>query len=456
MSEIVEAPPRILTVLPESATAKDLVAYLERRGFDVLWAREGQSAYEILDSEAIDALIYPLRQPRIEGLRLQEVAHSRNASICAIAIATPEEIELGIEAMRQGAYDFQLLPLNLAKVGAVLERGLSYQQLVGEVSDLQRRLDERYRFGGIVRRSSLWQRIYRQVEQVSQSRTSVLIRGETGTGKGEIAKAIHQQSRRRAEAFVEVNCGALPEGVVESELFGHEKGAFTGAATARKGRFELADGGTLFLDEVGDIPLPTQVKLLRVIQDGRFERVGATQTRSADVRLIAATHRDLDSMVESGAYRADLFYRLNVITIEVPPLRECREDIPVLVNEFVRQFAADNDKPITGINSRALDVLIEYEWPGNVRELKNCIEGMVVMRSRDGKLEVDDIPRYINRRERSFSGVGFRVGMSIKEMEKMAIQETLKAVGNDRRRAAEILQIGLSTLYRKEIEYALR
>jgi two-component system, NtrC family, response regulator HydG len=284
----------------------------------------------------------------------------------------------------------------------------------------------------------------------------VLIRGETGTGKGEIAKAIHQQSRRRAEAFVEVNCGALPEGVVESELFGHEKGAFTGAATARKGRFELADGGTLFLDEVGDIPLPTQVKLLRVIQDGRFERVGATQTRGVDVRLIAATHRDLDSMVESGAYRADLFYRLNVITIEVPPLRECREDIPLLVNEFVRQFAADNDKPISGINSRALDVLIEYEWPGNVRELKNCIEGMVVMRSRDGKLEVDDIPRYINRRERSFPDVGFRVGMSIKEMEKIAIQETLKAVGNDRRRAAQILDIGLSTLYRKELEYALR
>ncbi|MGY8822346.1 MAG: sigma-54-dependent transcriptional regulator [Candidatus Latescibacterota bacterium] len=456
MSEIITAHPRILTVLPESAAVKELVAYLERQDFDVIWVREGQSAYEILDSEAVDALIYPLRQPRIDGLRLQEIARSRNASICAIAIATPEEIELGIEAMRQGAYDFQLLPLNLAKIGAVLERGLSYQQLVGEVSDLQRRLDERYRFGGIARRSSLWQRIYRQVEQVSQSRASVLIRGETGTGKGEIAKAIHQQSRRRAEAFVEVNCGALPEGVVESELFGHEKGAFTGATTARKGRFELADGGTLFLDEVGDIPLPTQVKLLRVIQDGRFERVGATQTRGIDVRFITATHRDLDSMVESGAYRADLFYRLNVVTIEIPPLRECREDIPLLVDEFVRQFAADNGKSIEGINSRALDVLIEYDWPGNVRELKNCIEGMVVMRSRDGNLEVDDIPRYINRRERSFPGVGFRVGMSMKAMEKIAIEETLKAVGNDRRRAAEILEIGLSTLYRKEIEYELR
>ncbi len=456
MSETLMPRPRILVVMPESVVAKELVASLERSGYDVLWVREGQNAYDILDEEVVNALIYPLRQPRIDGLRLQKVAHSRNVSICSIAIATPEEIELGVEAMREGAYDFQLLPLNFAKINAVLERGLSYQQLVGEVSNLQKRLDERYRFGGIARRSSAWQRIYRQVEQVAQSKTSVLIRGETGTGKGEIAKAIHQQSRRRGAAFVEVNCGALPEGVVESELFGHEKGAFTGAATARKGRFELADDGTLFLDEVGDIPLPTQVKLLRVVQDGRFERVGSTQTRGVDVRLIAATHRDLDSMVGSGAYRADLFYRLNVVTIEVPALRDCREDIPLLVDDFVRQFAEDNEKNISGIAARALDILIEYEWPGNVRELKNCIEGMVVMCSREGLLQVDDIPRYINRRERTFSGVDFRVGMSMKEMEKVAIRETLKAVGNDRRRAAEILQIGLSTLYRKELEYDLR
>ena len=300
MSETSVSRARILVVMPESTSAKDLVAALEGDGADVLWVREGQSAYDILDTEVVNALIYPLKQVRIDGLRLQKIARDRNASICAIAIATPEEIELGIEAMREGAYDFQLMPLNFAKIKAVLERGLSYQQLVGEVSNLQRRLDERYRFGGIARRSSAWQRIYRQVEQVAQSKTSVLIRGETGTGKGEVAKAIHQQSRRRGEAFVEVNCGALPEGVVESELFGHERGAFTGAATARKGRFEPADEGTLFLDEVGDIPPPTQVKLLRVIQDGRFERVGATQTRGVDVRLIAATHRDLDTMVDSA------------------------------------------------------------------------------------------------------------------------------------------------------------
>ena len=443
-------------MLPESQRARELVFYLEQQSFEVLYAHEAQSAYDIIDADAVDALICALREKRIEGLRVLQLALKRNPALCAIAIAGPEDIELGVEAMRQGAYDFQLQPLNLAKVGAVLERGTRYQQLVGEVSDLQRRLDERYRFDGIARRSSPWQRIYRQIEQVAESRTSVLILGETGTGKGEVAKAIHQRSRRRENAFVEINCGALPESLVENELFGHEKGAYTGASAARKGRFELADQGTLFLDEVGDIPLPTQVKLLRVIQDGRFERVGGDQTHRADVRLIAATHRDLEVMVRDGAFRADLFYRLNVVKIEVPPLRECREDIPILVDEFIGQFAVDNGKRIAGISPRALDVLRDYDWPGNVRELKNCIEGMVVMCPREGMLEVADIPRYINRQERVFAGLDFRVGQSMEEIEQMAIAETLKAVGYDRRRAAEILQIGLSTLYRKEKQYALR
>ena len=456
MSEKRNAEPRVLAVLPESQRTRELLFYLEQQAFEVLYAHEGQSAYDILDGEGVDALIYTLREKRIDGLRVQQLAHARNPAICAIAIAGPEDIELGVEAMRQGAFDFQLQPLNLAKIGAVLERGLSYQQLVGEVSDLQRRLDERYRFDGIARRSSPWQRIYRQIEQVAQSRSSVLVLGETGSGKGEVAKAIHQRSRRRESAFVEINCGALPESLVETELFGHEKGAYTGAAAARKGRFELADQGTLFLDEVGDIPPATQVKLLRVIQDGRFERVGGSATHRADVRLIAATHRDLEQMVSEGGFRADLFYRLNVVKIEVPPLRECREDIPILVDEFIREFAAENDKRIEGIAPRALDVLRDYDWPGNVRELKNCVEGMVVMCPREGTLEVGDIPRYINRRERVFPGLDFRVGMSMYEIEQLAIAETLKAVDYDRRRAAEILQIGLSTLYRKEKQYARR
>lgn len=447
--------PRVLVALNESSVTKDLVAYLDR-DYEVLWVREGQSAYEIIDSESVDALICGLRESHIDGLRILAVATQRNSEICAIVIADPEDLELGVEALRQGAYDFQVHPLNHAKINAVLERGLSYQKLVGEVSDLQRRLDERYRFSGIDRRSSSWQRIYNQIARVAGSKATVLVVGETGTGKGEIAKAIHQQSRRRESAFVEVNCGALPEGIVESELFGHEKGAFTGATKARTGRFEIADNGTLFLDEVGDIPPATQVKLLRVIQGGEFERVGSTHTRKVDVRLLAATNRNLVEMVEQGAYRADLFYRLRVVAIEVPPLRDCPEDVPILVDEFIRQFAVENEKAVTGINTEALDILLQYHWPGNVRELKNCIEGMVVMCPRTGLLETADIPLQISGGSRSSGGRGFRVGMTMQEVEKVTIEETLKAVNYDRRRAAEILKIGLSTIYRKEKEFGIQ
>ncbi len=447
---------RVLVVLPESGATKELVAFLDHEGFEVMWAREGQTGYEIIDTETPDALIADLRDSRIDGLRLLQVALQRNSEVCAILVGGPAEIELGVEAMRMGAYDFQVQPLNLAKVRAVLERGISHQRLVGEVTNLQRRLEERFRLGGIERRSSRWQRIYSQIEQVAKSKASVLITGETGTGKGEVAKAIHQQSRRRENAFVEINCGALPEGIVESELFGHEKGAFTGAAMARKGRFDLADQGTLFLDEVGDLPLATQVKLLRAIQSGEFERVGGAQTRKVDVRIIAATNRNLEEMVEQGTYRADLFYRLQVVSIEVPPLRECRDDIPVLVDMFTHQFAGENGVQITGVTPEALDVLMTYEWPGNVRELKNCIEGMVVMGPRQGLLKVGDIPRHIRKKAPEISGVHFRPGMSLEDLEKVAIEETLKALNYDRRQAARVLGIGLSTLYRKEKEFGLR
>ena len=448
--------PKIVVVVPESAANKKLVAFLDERGFEVMWARAGQAAYDILDSEPVDGLICDLHEERIDGLRLVQVARQRNPEICAIVLARADELELGTEAMRQGAYDFQVRPANLAKVHAVLDRGLSHQRLVGELSDLQKRLDERYRFGGIARRSSAWQRIYSQVEQVAKSKATVLLMGETGTGKSEVAKAIHQNSPRRERTFVETNCGALPEGIVESELFGHERGAFTGATTSHKGRFELADLGTLFLDEVGDLSPATQVKLLRVIQNGEFERVGGTETRRLDVRLIAATNRNLEEMVDQGTYRADLFYRLNVVTVVIPPLRDCREDIPILVDEFLQQFAADNDKPIHGLSSAASDALIDYEWPGNVRELKNCIEGMVVMHTGSGALDLADVPHHIRQNPSAPAGGFFGAGMTMRQIEKRAIAEALEAVAYNRRRAAAMLDIGLSTLYRKEREYGLR
>ena len=448
---------RVLVVLSETDETRHLVAFLNEEGYEVLWARESQSAYDILDRERVDGLICDLQAERVDGLRLVQLSLQRNTEICSIAVTntTPEGIELGTEAMRQGAYDFQVRPLILAKINAVLRRGLSHQRLVDEVYDLHRRLDRRYRFGGVMRRSSNWQRIYSQIEQVAPSKATVLLLGETGTGKGELAKAIHQHSNRRDHPFVETNCGALPEAIVESELFGHEKGAFTGASSSRKGRFELADGGTLFLDEVGDLTMPTQVKLLRVVQDSEFERVGGVETRKADVRLVAATNRDLEAMVSEGEYRADLFYRLNVVSIEVPPIRQSREDIPILIDEFVREFAEENRQNTVGMTPAAVDCLVQYDWPGNVRELKNCIEGMLVMRTSDGKLDVKDVPDHI-RNPGGRPAVFIKAGMTMKEIEKRAIADTLEAVDYDRRQAAAVLGIGLSTLYRKEKEYGLK
>ena len=448
---------RVLVVSPEDEATQQLVSFLRQESFEVLWAREGAAAYDILDSEPVDALICHMSDSRIDGFRVVKLARQRNSEICAIVTGATDDIEQGTEVMRQGAYDFQVRPLNLRKLRAVLERGLSYQRLVGEVSDLHRRLQERYRYGGIARRSSAWQRIYAQIEQVAPSRATVLLTGETGTGKGEVAKAIHQNSPRRDRAFVETNCGALPEGIVESTLFGHERGAFTGASTSHKGRFELADLGTLFLDEVGDLSPATQVKLLRVIQSGEFERVGGSETLRADVRLLAATNRDLEGMVEDGSYRADLFYRLNVVTIRIPPLRECREDIPVLINEFLRQFSEENERSVQVMAPEAMDLLLAYQWPGNVRELKNCVEGMVVMSPADRAFDIGDVPAHI-RGHIPVSGDedSMRAGMTMRQIEKLAITETLKAVSYDRRKAAAMLEIGLSTLYRKEKEYGLR
>ncbi|MFP6589723.1 MAG: sigma-54 dependent transcriptional regulator [Candidatus Latescibacterota bacterium] len=449
--------PRVLVASPEDDATQQLVCFLRQEGFEVLWAREGAAAYDILDSEPVDALICLMSASRIDGFRLVQLARQRNPEICAIVSGTADDIEQGTEVMRQGAYDFQVRPLNLGKLRAVLDRGLSHQKLVGEVSDLQRRLQERYRYGGIARRSSAWQRIYAQIEQVAPSRATVLLTGETGTGKGEVAKAIHQNSTRRDHAFVETNCGALPDGIVESELFGHERGAFTGASTSHKGRFELADMGTLFLDEVGDLSPATQVKLLRVIQSGEFERVGGAETLRTDARLLAATNRDLEAMIEDGSYRADLFYRLNVVTIRIPALRECREDVPVLVNEFLRQFSEENERNVHVMTPPAMDLLMSYDWPGNVRELKNCIEGMVVMSPPDRVFDEPDVPAPIRGRAPVVAEEGgLRVGMTMRQIEKLAITETLQAVDYDRRKAAAMLEIGLSTLYRKEKEYGLR
>ncbi len=451
--------PRALVVAKDSEDIKELRAALELWGYKTYWARDGEAGYNVLDGEeTIHAMITELNVHRIDGMRLLSVAKQRNPDICVIVIAGEADIELATEAMRQGAYDFQTKPLNLQKIRAVLDRGLSLQRLAIEVTDLHRRLDQRYGFPSLIGNSRGMVTVYNMIRQIAPTRATVLIQGETGTGKGLVAQTIHQNSPRRNAPFVTLNCASLAEGVIESELFGHERGAFTGAVQTHKGRFEIADGGTLFLDEVSEMSLATQAKLLRVLEDREFERVGGARPIKVDVRLIAASNRDLEQWVREGKFREDLFFRLKVVTIKLPPLRERKQDIPRLVEVFIHEFNIEHDKSITGISRGAMDLLMQYHWPGNVRELKNTIEGMVVLSASGRMLDVSDLPEHILGQVRAAipdGDIHIRVGMTMEEIEKIAIEHTLRSVGYDKHKAAEILGIGLRTLYRKQKRYRL-
>jgi two-component system, NtrC family, response regulator HydG len=451
--------PQALVVAKDSDDIAELLEALDSWGFKTVWAKDGEAGYNVLDGPGVvHALIAELNVQRIDGMRLLSVAKQRNSEICVIMIASDADIELATEAMRQGAYDFQTKPLNLKKMKAVLDRGLSLQRLALEVTDLHRRLDQRYGFHNLIGNSRGMVAVYNMIRQIAPTRATVLIMGETGTGKGVAAQTIHQNSSRRDAPFVTLNCASLAEGVIESELFGHERGAFTGAVQTHKGRFEIADGGTLFLDEVSEMSPATQAKLLHVIEDREFERVGGTRPIKVDVRLIAATNRDLEQHVKESKFREDLFFRLKVVTIKLPPLRERKQDIPRLVEAFLREFNIEHEKYITGISRGAMDLLMQYHWPGNVRELKNTIEGMVVLSASGRMLDVSDLPEHILRQVDSEMPAGdmpLSVGMTMEEIEKIAIEHTLRSVGYDKQKAAEILGIGLRTLYRKQKRYRL-
>jgi len=339
---------------------------------------------------------------------------------------------------------------------AVVRRALSHQQLVSRAEDLATRLDERLRVPNLTGQSRVMQDLKEKILQIAPTRATVLIYGETGTGKELIAQAIHQLSPRKDERFVKLHCAELSENIIESELFGHERGAFTGAEQLRKGRFELADQGTLFIDEISEVAPTVQTKLLRVLQDRQFERVGGNETLTVDVRVISATHRDLDAQKASGQFREDLYYRLRVIQLEVPPLRERREDIPPLVETFIREFNREHARKVTGVTRGVMDRMMEYDWPGNVRELRNTFEEMVIFAQGKRVLDVSDLPIAL-RQQRTVAAqdMNLTVGMSMGEIERAAIEATLRSVGYDKQRAAKILGIGLRTLYRKQKEYGL-
>jgi DNA-binding NtrC family response regulator len=442
----------VLVVDRESDDTRALIAFLSARGLEVAWAHDGEGAYNVLDARRVDCLVTELRVPRIDGMALIERARERHPEVCAVVIAAAPAIEMAVEAMRRGAYDFQVKPLHLEKLVTVLERGLSHQALVARVTEIEGQLDEWLGFERLSGRSRAIQRMMEQVRATAPTRAPVLIEGETGTGKGLVAQAIHQNSPRKGERFVWVNCGALAEGVIESELFGQER---SDGSCERQGRFELADGGTLFLDEIGETPASVQVKLLRVLQDRAFERVGGTEALKVDVRLVAATNRDLAAEVKAGRFRDDLFYRLSVVRVQMPPLRERREDIPMLVESFIQDFNRQHGRKVTGITRGALDRLIAYSWPGNVRELKVAIEGMVVFAEGRRALDLSDLAPAIRDMATGAPTLVVAVGMTVEEAERLLIVATLQHTGQDKPRAAAMLGIGLRTLYRKIEQYAI-
>jgi two-component system NtrC family response regulator/two-component system response regulator HydG len=448
--------PFVLLALRDAQEAEGLVPFLERHGFAVEITSDGEATLNALDSASPHAVVADYGLQRIHGLRLLKIFLNRIPRLCFVLISDRHDVDLAAEAIRSGAQDVQVRPIDRERLLMVLNRGASIIDLHRRVDRLEHRLDKKFGFDNLVGNSAPMVEILEKIRQIAPTRATVLITGETGTGKELVASAIHYNSARSDQPFVKLNCAALSEGVIESELFGHERGAFTGAVRTRKGRFEIAAGGTLFLDEISEVTPPIQAKLLRVLQEREFERVGGSKTVRVDVRLIAATNRNLEAEVRSGRFREDLYYRLNVVTINIPPLRRRREDLPLLVEAFLREMADEHGKTVAGVTKGALDILMSHTWPGNVRELKNTIEGMVLFASPGQSLGVDDLPELLRAgASEDAEQLSLRVGMTMAEMEKRMIEATYRACGRDKRRTASTLGIGLRTLYRKLKEYEL-
>lgn len=450
------APIRILYVDDEAQHAVALADALRVVGYEVEVVSDGDTALERIRARHVDLLVTDLMLGDTDGLKLIRAARRIHPFMAAVVVTGFGTIENAVEAIRMGVDDYLPKPVDISKLRFAVKRALEGQALRRRVEELERHVDSRFGFDGIIGSSPAMHRIIQKLKQVAATDVSVLILGESGTGKELVAKAVHNNSARKDKVFVPLNCAALSEGILESELFGHEKGAFTGATYARKGRFEHADGGTLFLDEVGDIPLETQVKLLRVLEERQVNRIGSNDAISVDVRLISATHRDLRQFIQDGQFREDLYYRLNVVTVEIPPLRERTVDIPLLVDHFLTEYSRIHGKEVEGISREALRILMRYPWPGNVRELKNALENMVVT-SLSPTLAVEDLPGHIHESEPAETTGGVPpVGTTMQEMERELIKATLLSVGGNRKEAAGLLGIGERTLYRKITEYGLR
>ena len=441
-------------MVDDEPAQRELVGgFLRKQGFDVAEAPDGRAALERFRKEPFDLLLTDQKMPGLSGLELLEAARAVTPEVAVIIMTAYGTIETAVTAIKGGAADYLTKPLNLDELLHRIAQVRERQRLIMENRELREALQERHRVEGIIGESGRMQEVLSLVRRVAGSDATILIQGESGTGKELIARAIHYASPRAGAPLVSVNCAALPETLLESELFGHEKGAFTGAVATRKGRFELADGGSLFLDEIGDLPLHLQVKLLRVLQEREFERVGSSRPVAVDVRLLAATHQNLEILVRAGRFRDDLYYRINVVTIALPPLRERREDIPLLLDHFVEKFSRRNGKRIGGLTREAREALLRYDYPGNVRELENLVERAVIL-TRDEVIGLEDLPLGVKEREGETSGET-SLTVRVEGLERRMIREALDRADGVQTRAAEILGISERVLRYKLKKYGL-
>ncbi len=453
---------RALVVDNDPAHAETVAEALQRVGFECRVATSGLAGAEEAEQAAFDVVVTDLVMNDLDGLGVLERTKATQPEAQVILVTGHGTVPSAVDAMQRGAFSYLLKPLDIGQLRATVQRAAESARLRRANLELHQRLDEKFGFEGVVGDSPQMRGVLERLKRIAPTNAAVLIQGETGTGKELVAQAIHQNGPRKGSSFVVLNCAALSENILESELFGHVRGAFTDASSDRVGKFEYAHGGTIFLDEVGDMPLPTQIKLLRVLENGEITRVGTNQPIKVNVRLLSATNRDLEEAIEAGLFRPDLYHRLKVVTVRLPSLRERRQDIPILIDYFIRQLVKQHGKQIKGMTSAVRRRLATSDWPGNVRQLRNVIESMVVV-DYDGLLDLDDLPEELAETDHVAESDGSSgatslaklVGRPLEEVERLFLSETLQFTGGNREDAARMLDIGERTLYRKIKQYGL-
>ncbi len=457
--------PRILIVEDDRNTLSGLMEILEEEGYEVRGVESGHKALRTLERERFDILLTDLKMPEIDGMQLYEQTQSLAPEMKTVVMTAYSSVKDAVDAMKRGVYEYLTKPLNLDELFVILKKAVEDQSLRRENEELKDRLQGSYRFESIIGKSASMQQVFKTIFKVAKSQATVLVRGESGTGKELVARAVHYNSPRANGPMVEISCAAFPETLLESELFGYEKGAFTGADSRKKGRFELAHNGTIFLDEIGDVSAGVQTKLLRVLQEKEISRLGSNEPIKVDVRVVTATNRDLEQALASGLFREDLYYRLNVIPIFLPPLRERREDIPLLIDHFIKRYSKLNNKTMIGIAEDALELCEAYDWPGNVRELENAIENAIVLGEGETLL-AEHLPVTLSMRKTAMEGFAaesdddfFPGGSSYREKmeaaEKKILEEAIRQADGNKSEAAKHLGISLRTMRYKIQKYKL-